>query len=410
MSSRRLPTQAPDGASTGEADRPQGGAVPAAAEPGLLSNAGLRQVLVVQLLFWGSSATLLMLPKYLKVHLGAGPGWIGVIMGAMAFGSVAGAPLVGLAEHRWGRRICMVGACLLLAFGWSLFVAVSAVGPLAVVARIVQGIAAAIFTAQASVLVADLVPARRLPSAIALYMTAGLAGNLITPPLAEWWLDRGDPAWIFAGAAMLATAAAWMCSRLPDPRHVESPAGRPDARRRPRRRLLLVSALAGLAAGSIFTFYQPLALSRGIDRVSDFLITFTITAAALRLAGGRLIDRLGSRQVSRWALVGYAAVLFALVGLQEGQLWLYGILLGLTHGLFFPTFIALMLSGAGAGRNRAVHMAWMGAFDKVGFLMVIPLGLLAEHLGYVVLFIAISLSTAVAALVLSQATHQPKVP
>jgi MFS family permease len=266
----------------------------------------------------------------------------------------------------------VVLANVMMACGGLLYVWVDAPGPLAVLARCLQGMASALLYAHGTVLVADLVPRNRLPSAIALYMTAGLVPNVISPPAVEWLLAHQGPDLVFAAAGILALVGAILALRLPD--QVPAPSTRdavPNAR--PTAAFMAVSALFGLAAGITFTFHQPLALERGAQRVSDFLITFTVTATVLRLAGGRFIDRLGSARVAVWSATGYALVMLAFAAPGPVQLALLGVCFGATHGLFFPTFVALVLHhGPDAGRET--RMAWIGACDKFGYLLVIPLG------------------------------------
>jgi MFS family permease len=368
------------------------------AETDLLAIPHFRILLLVQVLFWSSSAVFLMLPKYLALQLHANALWIGLIMGGMGVGSVAMAPMIASLTRWSGRRRCVVLASVMMACGGLLYVWVDAPGPLAVLARCLQGMAGALLYAHGTVMVADLVPRSRLPSAIALYMTAGLVPNVVSPPAAEWLLAQQGPDLVFATAGLLALAGAALAMRLPDQTHAFSdlPA---VPKNRPATSLLAVSALFGLAAGITFTFHQPLALERGAQRVSDFLITFTITATVLRLAGGRFIDRLGSVRVACWSGAGYALVMLALAAHGPAQLALLGACFGATHGLFFPTFVALVLHhGPDAGRET--RMAWIGASDKFGYLLVIPLGLLADRFGYAILFVLAAVLLATAVLIL----------
>ena len=340
----------------------------------LLSISAFRRLLLVQILFYSASATFLILPKHLAVTLHAGPGWIGLVMGTMAGGAIVVAPVVGPLVRRIGpRRTSMTGS-LLMCVGALLFMLVTDMGALALIARGLQGIGGGLVAAVGGVLVMDLVPRRRLASGMALYMTAGLIANLATPPLAEWLLALHYGNLVFLAAGGLAAGAAIVGAGLPDLRYSAT-----AARGRPAAAFLLVSALAGLGAGTMFTFHQPLALAHGALQVSGFLVAFTATAALLRLFGGRAIDHLGAATVARWAVFAYAGALLAMPLMGSGQLPLFGMLIGAAHGLFFPTFTALTLMG---GEGREARMAWLGATDKLGYLMVIPLGQMAQQTGY----------------------------
>src|ERR1043165_4774512 len=107
----------------------------------LLTIPAYRLLLVAQVLVWASSAVFLMLPKSLAVDLHAGAGGIGLVMGALGGGAVLMSPFIGSLTGRLGRRHCLVLANLGMALGALLFIAVEAVGPLAIVARALQGAA-----------------------------------------------------------------------------------------------------------------------------------------------------------------------------------------------------------------------------------------------------------------------------
>jgi len=390
---RRLPAAA-DGASV----------VPAmaSASANLLAIPHFRQLVMVQVLFWSASAVFLMLPKYLALQLHADAIWIGLIMGGLGLGAVTMAPMIGWLSRRWGRRRCLVAANLLMAAGSLLFVGVTAPGPLAVFGRCLHGMAGALLYAHGTVLVIDLVPRSRLPSAIALFMTAGLVPNIISPPLAEWLLASHGPTVVFLGAGLVALVGAVLATRLPDA--TPPVAAMPSSSiARPAPALLIVSMLFGLAAGIVFTFHQPLALQRGLLHVSGFLVTFTLTATSLRLVGGRTIDRLGSGRVACWTGAGYSLVMLGLAAMQPGMLPLLGICFGATHGLFYPTFVAFALS-RGDGRGRETRMAWIGAADKLGYLAVVTLGPLARAYGYPLLFMLSSASLAIGVMLLRRTT------
>jgi MFS family permease len=372
----------------------------AADAPGALSIPAYRLLIVVQLLFWSSSATFLMLPKYLAVTLHATATWIGLIMGGLGIGAVAMAPFISVLARRCGRRQCLVAAHVMLAVGSLLFIPVDVPGPLAIVARAIQGAAGALLYAHGSVLVADLVHPQRLPSAIALYMTAGLVPNIVSPPAAEWLLEHHGPIGVFIGASLIAVLGAVLAGHLPDRTSARSD-GAVRRSHRPASGLLAISVIFGAAGGSVMSFHQPLALAQGATHVSAFLVAFTITATLLRLVGGRFLDHVGCHRMAVWTGAGYALVLVAMACMQPWSLMLLGVVFGVTHGLFFPNFVAVAL-GAGDRDGRESRMAWIGATDKTGHMMVIPLGLIAAQAGYPVVFLIMAPLAGIATWALSR--------
>jgi predicted MFS family arabinose efflux permease len=105
----------------------------------------------------------------------------------------------------------------------------------------------------------------------------------------------------------------------------------------------------------------------------------------LRLSGGRLMDRAGSRTLARWAFAGYAFALGGMIALQPGQLAGFGVAIGLFHGLLLPSLMALALEPGGG--SREARAAWMNAGMNVGGLGVAALGPIAARTGYPAIFV-----------------------
>jgi MFS family permease len=362
--------------------------------PSPLSRPAYVHLLCLQVTFGLAFSTFLMLPKYL-VAQGAGAAAVGLVNGAFALGATLAAPLVARATARFGPVACLAAASTAMAAGSLGFAFVSSAGALAVGLRLVQGMAAAFTFSVGTLIVAALVPAERLTSAFALFITAGVVTTAVAPAAAEWLMAHhgGTPAFLGAAACALAglVPCRWLstteAARPPTRSAAAAPADAATRARLDRATLGVValSAVFGLASGVMFTFHQPLALERGVRRVSDFLVAFTLTVTLLRLSGGRLMDRAGSRTLARWAFAGYAFALGGMIALQPGQLAGFGVAIGLFHGLLLPSLMALALEPGGG--SREARAAWMNAGMNVGGLGVAALGPIAARTGYPAIFV-----------------------
>ncbi len=350
-----------------------------------------RHLLAVQACFGLAYSTFLVLPKHLATGLGAGAAEIGLVMGAFGVANVAAAPGIALLLPRVGPRRGLVLASLLMTvvgFGFSL---VDRPGLLAGALRALQGISWAISFAAGGSLVAALAPAGRLHGAITLHSTANLVTNAIAPAVAEPALARFGPGPVFGAAGALAIVVAMLAARLPagGPGPGGGADGAPRSARPPLPHfLILTGGVLGLACGTMFTFYQPLALLRGMDRVSDFLVAYTVAAVAVRLGLGRLSERIGAPRIAFGSFLLYGLVVAATARLGPGELPIYGALFGVAHGLFFPAFIALALRGAPAsGRDRL--LGWINAAFNGGGAAVAALGLLGGSAGFQGIFVPV---------------------
>jgi len=378
--------------------------------PSPLARRAFGHLLALQVTFGLAFSTFHMLPKYLMVSLGADAGAVGLVNGAFALGAALAAPLVGRASGRFGAVACLAAASAAMAAGSFAFAFVSSAGALAVALRLVQGMAAAFTFSVGTLIVAALVPPERLTSALALFITAGLVTTAVAPAAAEWLMAHHGAAPAFAGAGVCALAGLLPCRWLargetgrlaPEGSRGTAPARDALARLdRGTLGIVVLSAVFGLASGVMFTFHQPLALERGIHRVSDFLVAFTFTVTALRLAGGSLMDRAGSRAMARWSFLGYSVALAGMIVLRPGQLAGFGVLIGLFHGVLLPSLMALSLEPGSA--SREARAAWMNAGMNVGGLGVAALGPIAARTGYSAIFVGAGAILAASAVALGR--------
>ena len=376
--------------------------------PSPLANPAFRRLLFTQALFGVAYSVFLILPKYLATHLHASTGLISWIMASAAAVNVISAPLMGRIAGAQGARRGMVIGNLAMATGSVLFVFVAHPGAGAFVARALQGLGWALVFSSAGMLAVALAPPDRIAQAIGLHGSANIITNAIGPALAEPAIAAWGATPVFLAAAAVALFAAYQSTRVaspPAPPVPPSPAAAPAppaAARAPRpsRFLLLPSLMLGIACGVMFTLHQPLALDRGIHRVSDFLVAYTAGALAMRLGFGRFTDRLGAGPVSAASFLLYGLVV-AGMPLLHGSWGLvgFGALFGVAHGIFFPALLAFSIgSSPEASRGRVI--AGFNASFNLGGAAVVPFGMLAERHGFSAAFVPVGLATFVTALVI----------
>jgi MFS family permease len=376
----------------------------------LLASPVFRRVIYAQACFGLAFSTFMILPKYL-VTQGLGPGRMSLIMGTAAAVNVLAAPLVSWLGRALAPQRAFVLANFIMALGAAGFVAVdpASAGPGPYLVRAIQGLAWAVMFSSASLVVFKLAPPGRLGEAIALQSSANLAASALGPALAEPTLAVLGPRPVFLVATGLALLAAWLAAGID-----RSPgaAGRPVvlAGDRPGTMLLATSVVLGIACGAMLTFHQPLAIARGIGRVSDFLVAYTAGALFARLGLGRLGDRIGTARVAVGSFLLYGAAVAAMPVLNAAS-WLtslavFGTAFGLAHGLFWPAFLTLALSDGGSGRSpgrtpgRESLLAWINAGFNLGVTATGGLGILAEVAGFGLVFVPVGILTAATALLL----------
>jgi predicted MFS family arabinose efflux permease len=247
-------------------------------------------------------------------------------------------------------------------------------------------------------LAVDQAPPVRLGQAIGIFGLTILSMNAVAPTVVESMAENVG----WAAAFVCAGAGAVLCCALsffvreqgrPPPSADKVP-GFLEVARRPRLILIgLIIGTVGAAFGSVFTFFQPLALEVGIDKVRSLFIAYAAAAIVARVGLGRAADRLGRYPVSVVSLTAYGCVVLAMVWLRPGWLAPLGLAFGLSHGLFFPAFNALAVEDAGPHERGKVMALFQGWFN-IGFAGgAFVLGFLADAAGYPVVFATTGLAT-----------------
>jgi MFS family permease len=376
-----------------------------AARPPLLTR-NFVSLLTAQACFGYAFSSFLLLPKFLVTELAAGPVEIGRVMGIYGVTVVISMPLMGTAVDRFGRRDFLTAGAILMAVASLAFVVVDQVGPLLYALRALQGLGFSMAFAAGAALAVDKAPPPRLGQAIGVFGLTFLAMNAVAPAVIEEVAGRAGWSAAFATAACGSLFCALLSRRLRDRRSLpaageELPGLWQVATRASQVRISVVVALAGAALGAMFTFHQPFALELGMTQVRSFFVSYAAVAVAVRVGLGPMMDRAGRRRVSIASLVLYVCVVTAMAKLRPGELPLFGGILGVAHGLFYPAFNAVAVEGVGVHERGKVMALFQAAFN-VGFAIgALALGLLADRAGYPAVFVAGGACALVALVVLA---------
>ncbi len=357
------------------------------------------RVLVVASTWGFAFSSTYLLPKFLDQRLGATPSEIGLAVGLFGWATVAIAPHAGALLDRWSvRRVMVVGALgtAFASFGLAL---VSEVGPLLYLLRFAQAYAHALAFTAVGVAVASLAPPERLSQALGLSGASMLVMNALSPAVLEPIADRFGWPMTFTVAGGVALVSCLLGLRLPAIR-VESET---PSRLRPSffellrlplaRDFALISAIAGLAFGTMVTFEPPLALSLGRTQVRGFFIAYAVGAISMRLGVGHLPDRLGRHRVAVATFALYALVVASVGFAPVWLLEVAGLGFGIAHGLFYPSLNAIAVTGVAPEEQGRILALFTGAF-YLGFAGPSLLGPLAEAAGYRAVFWLVAAVTA----------------
>jgi MFS family permease len=326
-----------------------------------------------------------LLPLYIQA-LGGREAEIGRIMAVYQFAAIlCQAATAGLLD-RWPRRPVLLASMAALTAASFAFALTTRLGWHFYLFRFTQGAALALSSTIGLALIGGLAPPGRRAEAVGLYGVAGLAALALAPAAGESVLHAWGFHALFLATGLLGIGALLLCTVIPLPPADVRPKG-PSLRLRGWLPLLPVLQPAfqfGLANAILFVFLPPFGRDVGLPRVGLFYLVYTAAAIAVRVAGGRLADRLGRRQIILPSLAGQTLGLVLCIGLESSAavLVLVGLLNGAAQGFLFPATSAMAFELAPGGRRTQALAVFNMAVLLGGVIGATGFGWLAEVLGY----------------------------
>lgn len=355
-----------------------------AGEPRLLSAALAFVILATFAYFIAIGALLPTVPRYAADELGASGIGVGISVGAFAVSAAVLRPWIGRLGDVYGRRILVVGGCLVAGVSILAYPLATSL-PALVAARLVSGVGeAAVFTGAATA-AQDLAPDHRRGEAISYFSVALYGGIAVGPPLGEALREATDFSTVFVVFGLCAVLAAVLATKVPVGRVTQSrrrlasadrgsgePGGHqhaeyadghlpePDGRRLLLHRSALgpgMILLLGLIPFTAFSAFLPLYADEvGLADVGPVFALYAGLVLVVRIFGAKLPDILGWRRGSSLALLGVMTGA-AVIGLwaSSAAVWIGAVALGVGMSLLFPAlFMAVVGSTRIGERTHAI--------------------------------------------------------
>lgn len=344
--------------------------------------------LVAVTFFVSHQAIQAALPLYVLRRGGSGAD-AGTLAMVYSAASLVGRLPIGWAMDRWGRRAVMIAgsgiavACALL---------YPAVGSLRVLfgLRAVNGIAMALFSTAAAVVVVDVTPLSRRGEGMGYFGMGSSVGLALGPVLALAVVGWMAFLPLFAGAAAVAFIGVVLGLAV---REKVAPSPSPFSLRLEtmftRSAVVPAVLMATLTVnhGALVTLLPLMGLERAVGNPGVFFTAAAVMLVAVRAKAGALSDRWGRAPIIVPGLL-LAALAMGLVGIAHGQLLLLaaGVLYGLAFGMAQPALMALVADRAGeAERGRAISTFYAGWESGIGVGAYL-LGHLLTWTGFTIVF------------------------
>jgi predicted MFS family arabinose efflux permease len=250
---------------------------------------------------------------------------------------------------------------------------------------------------------ADSIPAKHRTQGLALFGLSGLFPIALGGIAGDLVIDAfGYPGlFVLASAASLTSwLLVWRLPVLPILGH------------RPRRgfwsalaqRNLLplwwVTLALSIGMETIFTFTRTFVADRGIGSTGLFFGVYGVTAATMRIAGGRHYDRIPQRPFITGALLAYGSGLLLLaVAASSGVIVAAAIAAGLAHGALFPILTSQVVSRARTAERGSAMAIFTSIFDIALLASAPAVGGLIDGFDYRTAFSAVAMFLGVGAVV-----------
>ena len=337
------------------------------------------------------------LPGFLQ-RLGAAEAEIVSIMATQAVGAILAWPLVGRAMDAHGRRVVILGGCVLYLVVVALYLLVDSTGPFVYAVRFLDGATQTMWYTGLFTYAADLVPVKRRTEGLAIFGVSGLVPIGLAALFGDVILAVASYRALFLGALGFAGVGLLFCLPLRDVplTHDEPGLPAPGIFAAAAQRNLVPVWIAAfaffLSLFALFSFMKTFVLNAKVGSVGTFFLAYAAIAVLLRLFLGWVPDRLGTRRMLGVAMSCYA-VGFLVLAVAQTPLHVLaaGLLCGAGHGYTFPVLFSLVVERA-RPRERGSAMAFYTAMDWMGLLVAGPVvGLVIELGGYSVAFIVLAL-------------------
>jgi MFS family permease len=365
--------------------------------PSILSPTPFVRATVTNFVFFLGLNGFVLLPLYIE-QLGGNEIEIGMVMGLYSGVGIICQPLIGPWVDVIGRRPFMLTG-IGLTVGAALLATAPGGVPLLAVVRALQGVGLSMFFVASFSYVLDIIPPAERGWALGIYGVSGFVSTAVAPLIGESIIRTLGFRVLFGLSAVLGAltfALVWPVREAPRgagaPLHLAPGAVR-AALEDVLHRHMFVTLFFGLGSGTIFAFLPTFAEDLGVTTLSLFYTAYSLSAIAIRIFGGRLIDTHGRRTVIvpsmfvQVAATGVLALIGALVTRTSATpvlpaLFLAGLLAGGAHGFLYPGLAALVTDTTPEARRAAVVGIFSAMFLAGSTIGAFTFGWIANAAGY----------------------------
>lgn len=353
-------------------------------------------ILINFIIFFGFQMLMPTLPVYVE-KLGGSESAAGLVIGILAISAVFIRPFAGRAIDIYGRKGIFLGGLgvfliSVLAYNWMPTVL------LLMIIRLIHGLGWGASSTASGTIASDIIPHKRLAEGMGYFGLAGDIAMAVGPAFGLFLIgSRGFPALFFSsGIAILVAILFGLSVTYQRGRPVEQ-AVRPAFFEKTAFRPSLVMFFVTMTFGAIVSFLALYATQLGINNVGLFFTLFAIALMLARPTLGRMADKRGYDIV---IIPGMLAIFVAMLILSQAQAFVHqyvlllaaAVIYGFGFGAVQPSLQAMSVRSVPFNRRGAANGTFFSSFDLGIGLGSALWGMVAEHFGYNVMYLAASVA------------------
>jgi MFS family permease len=356
-------------------------------------------------IFFFDFHSFILLPVRIE-ELGGSVSTIGFIMGMASMATILTTPAVGIAVDRLGKKWFLAGGGILMSLTTLPFAYMDTVNYLFPLLRLLHGAALSLCFVSAGTLIVDVSSSAKRSQAIGIFGIFSIINFALAPSIGKVIVEHFGFAKFFIFDSFFGLMAFIVALFIAEPRIIEKGIIGNTYFSVLFKKGVFVAASALFVAGmgfvTVITFVPVFSGRISVEAYEIFFITYTFSIIAVRVFGGWIPDKYGKKKASVPAFFVYAASIIAL-GFTTNWVGLLvsGILFGLGHGLFYPAIYALVMDlSSEIDRGKAISICSV-SLTFGGMLGVFIYGVVAEKLGFPLMFQILGITSVIGFLIFS---------
>ena len=344
-------------------------------------------------IFFFNFHAFLLLPIRIK-ELGGSESDIGFIMGATGLSTIFTTPAVGMLVDRWGRKWFIALGGLVMSLTTLPFAYMDTLNFLFPLLRIMHGAAFSLCFISAGTLTADFAPVSKRSQALGLFGVFTIVNYALAPFVGKRVVESFGFDVFFEVVFIFGLLSFLIALLIRESKTTRSdPPNRNGILTTLFRKGVLVAATTLMISGSGFiptlTFIPVFAEDMGVESFDLFFIAYTLSTLFVRVVGGWIPDSFGKKRAAIPSLFFFALSIMGIGFASNATHFIEaGILFGLSHGLVYPSIYALVIDlSPNVDRGKAFAICSV-SFTLGGMLGSFIYGVVAEHLGFQVMYMA----------------------